>query len=75
MSYNSAQKVFDCDDLKKYIFNFYPIKCKSCRKEMHRKFVNSHYHHHRDSVWRETENEFCRGYCNWCCIYVFEHRY
>ena len=73
--YTSAQKVFDCDDLKRSILDFYPKRCKSCYKTMNRKFVDSRYHFYKDNVWCSTENEFCRGYCNWCCIYVFEHRY
>jgi len=72
---SAQQKVFDCDDLRKYILEFYPLRCKSCHKVMNRKFVDSHLHFYRDKNWTSTENKFCRGFCNWCCIYVFEHSY
>ena len=32
-----------------------------------------HVDFYRDKNWTSTENKFCRGFCNWCCIYVFEH--
>lgn len=70
---NSVNKVFDNSDLKHIIFSYYPSRCKSCHSIMHRKFVDSSFHFYKDDIWRATENEFCKGYCNWCCIYVFEH--
>jgi len=71
---SSINKVFNNEDLMRHILTFYRSKrCGSCRSVMYRKFVDSSIHKHQDCVWKQTENEFCRGYCNWCCIYVFNH--
>lgn len=71
---NVESIVFDCDDIKRKIFHYLPLNCKSCKHKMNRKFVNSSIHLYRDKQWCYTENEYCRGYCNWCCIYVFNHQ-
>ena len=72
---SSTENVFNNTDLMRHIFTFYPKRCGSCHCAMYRKFVDSTIHKHRDQVWRMTENEYCRGYCNWCCIYNFNHPY
>ena len=73
---SSVQKVFGNDDLRRYILKFFPLRCKSCHYVMQRKIIpyySSRYNWH-DHIWRHTENEFCRGFCNWCCIYNFNHQ-
>lgn len=72
---SAIQEVFDNRDLMRYIFTFYPKRCGSCRSTMLRKFVDSRIHKYRDYNWRITENQYCRGYCNWCCVYNFNHPY
>ncbi len=72
---SAIQQVFDNRDLIRHIFTFYPKRCGSCRSVMNRKFVDSRIHRYNDNIWRITENKFCRGYCNWCCIYNFNHSY
>lgn len=72
---SASQQVFDNKDLIRHVLTFYPKRCGSCHTVMFRKFVDSRIHKHRDHVWRATENEYCRGYCNWCCIYNFNHSY
>lgn len=71
-----SREVFENDDLRRYIFKYVPLKCGSCRYVMKRKIIphTSSRYHYRDHTWRITENEFCRGYCNWCCIYNFNHQ-
>lgn len=70
-----SSEVFGNDDLRRYIFKYIPLKCGCCRCIMKRKIIphTSSRYHYRDHTWRVTENEFCRGYCNWCCIYNFNH--
>ena len=70
---SAIQKVFDNQDLKKIIFKFYSFRCKSCKTIMKNKYVNSNIHKYWDENWKNTENKYCKGYCNWCCIYVFNH--
>ena len=72
---SAIQEVFDNRDLMRYIFTFYPKRCGSCHSIMLRKFVDSRIHKYRDYDWRITENQYCRGYCNWCCVYNFNHPY
>uniref|UniRef100_A0A6C0C169 Uncharacterized protein n=1 Tax=viral metagenome TaxID=1070528 RepID=A0A6C0C169_9ZZZZ len=72
---SAVKRVFDNEYLMRHIFTFYPKRCGSCKVVMHRKFVDSKIHKHRDQIWRSTENEYCRGYCNWCCVYNFNHPY
>ena len=72
---NSSTKVFDSDDIKQIIFGFLPLKCNSCKTYMNRTHVDSTRHLYNNYKWRSTENEYCKGYCNWCCIYVFNHPY
>lgn len=69
------QNVFGNDDLRRIIFNYFPKRCNSCHKIMNREFVNSFIHRYNNKIWRDTENKYCRNYCNWCCIYVFNHQY
>lgn len=72
----SVREVFENDDLRRYILTFLPLRCKCCHYVMKRKIIpsDSFRYHWRNHVWRVTENEFCRGYCNWCCIYNFDHQ-
>ena len=72
---SAVKRVFDNEYLMRHIFTFYPKRCGSCKVVMHRKFVDSKIHKHRDQIWRSTENEYCRGYCNLCCVYNFNHPY
>ena len=69
----ASTKVFEIDDIKKIIFDYLPLRCRSCKTIMHRKYVDSNIHRYYDINWRRTENKYCRNYCNWCCIYVFNH--
>ena len=73
----SIQEVFNNEDLMRHIFTFYPKRCGSCKSVMKIKFIpiNSNKYNYHNYVWRITENEFCRGYCNWCCVYNFNHPY
>lgn len=71
----SSTKVFEIDDLRNKIFDYLPYRCKSCKSIMYRKHVNSVIHLYRNKKWCKTENKYCLGYCNWCCIYVFNHSY
>jgi hypothetical protein len=72
-----AQKVFDNEDIVRMIFSFYPKRCGSCHNIMKRKFIplDPKVYNHYNSIWKETENKYCQGYCNWCCKYVFNHLY
>ena len=70
----NSTKVFEIDDLRNKIFEFLPIRCKSCRSKMSKDNVDSRIHLYNDQQWRCSENKYCRGYCNWCCIYVFNHQ-
>ena len=68
-----SNKVFDNKDLTRKIFTYIPKRCKSCRTIMNPKYTNSSIHQYWDKKWCKTANGFCKGYCNWCCIYVFNH--
>ena len=75
---NSAErKVFGCDDTRKKILSYIPIRCKSCHQKM---AFNKNYEEtayiggHRDYEWRGSECIKLKGYCNWCYYYVFEYR-
>lgn len=71
----ATEKVFNNEYLMRHILTFYPKRCGSCRSKMKRKFVDSTIHKYWDGEWTRTENKFCKGYCNWCCIYNFNHPY
>lgn len=68
----SAQKVFDCSDLRKKILSFFPKRCLQCHIKMNNnnpsypKFYNI-------PEWQRSENQKMKGYCNWCYFYVFEY--
>ena len=68
----SSQKVFDCDDLRKYIFEFIPKKCLQCNKKMHG-FHKSDNKFYLDKRWCSSRNKNLSNYCNWCYYYVFEY--
>jgi hypothetical protein len=75
---SSIQKVFDNQDIMREIFSYYPKRCRSCHNVMERKFLDHNdpkVYNFYNLTWRKTENKFCRGYCNWCCKYVFNHPY
>ena len=71
----NSTKVFEIDDLRNKIFDFLPVRCKSCKNIMEKEYVNSVIHKYWDKKWCKTANKYCKGYCNWCCIYVFNHNY
>ena len=74
---SSIQQVFDNEDLMKIILSFYPKRCGSCHGVMKRKFIplDPKVYNFYNPIWKITENKYCRGYCNWCCKYVFNHQY
>ena len=74
---NSTQKVFCCDDIRKHILSFLPVRCKSCHNIMKIVCKNKpnslHIKRYRNYEWRVSECVKLKNYCNWCYYYVFEY--
>lgn len=64
-------KVFNCDDLRKYILSFIINKrCKCCHNVMCKHESKLKYYY--EPKWCKAENRLLKNYCNWCYYYVFE---
>ena len=70
----SLQKVFDCQDLVKNIFEFaYPSRCMSCHQPLNYNGEKITYKKYWDNNWKRTKcSKYSGNVCNWCYYYVWE---
>ena len=69
---SAVERVFACDDLRKYILTFLINKrCNCCHNVMlgH----NAALKLYNDPSWCKAENKRDKRFCNWCYYYVFEY--
>jgi hypothetical protein len=75
IQYPISQKVFDCQDLVKIIFEFsHPKRCMECHQRLiYNDNESINVNKYWDYNWKRTK---CRKYsgniCNWCYYYVWE---
>ncbi len=71
---SSSQKVFDCQDLVKKIFEFsYPSRCMECHQALNYNVEKINYKKYWDNNWKRTKcSKYSGNICNWCYYYVWE---
>ena len=68
----SANIVFGCDELRKEILSYIPVRCESCHNKMDIKTKFKHKYYWKEE-YRRSRNVINKKYCNWCWHYVFEY--